>query len=349
MTQLPRRQILAALMLAGFAVYMIWDQSFWWGDREDYSFGYLVPFFVIYVLYDRWSVIRSYLYHGDRSGDLPSMESEGKQSLVRVLEYVAMSGFCVALLMFLLGALLRSVSGPQNPVSLAIAIGFCGILLSSVFIMSREHINGEPMSLRSRLGLTFLFLFPALIWLLSAPLMAGFEKAIRVFLLTKVTIVVFNVFDILGYELQREGNILILPKGEVGVEEACSGIRSLTACLVTGSFLSAVFLTRFWKKVLLVASAMALAVITNMLRSTFLTLWAYHHGSPAIDEHWVVPLLGDIGSVHDVTGFAILGLTTLGLFMLLPIFNFQLKDFEEDSDEDLPSVEATNSVDTNCQ
>ena len=144
---------------------------------------------------------------------------------------------------------------------------------------------------------------------------------------------VFSVFDIIGYEIEREGNVLILPEGQVGVEEACSGIRSLTACLFAGSFLAAVFLNRFWKKVLLVCAAMGFAVMTNLIRSFFLTLWAYNYGSQAIDEHWVLPLVGDIGSVHDVTGFAILGFTCVGLIMLLPIFNFSLKDFQHPDEE----------------
>ena len=38
-----------------------------------------------------------------------------------------------------------------------------------------------------------------------------------------------------------QGNVLALPTGNVGVEDACSGIRSLTGCLFAGSFLAAVF------------------------------------------------------------------------------------------------------------
>jgi exosortase len=146
---------------------------------------------------------------------------------------------------------------------------------------------------------------------------------------------------VMGYEIEREGSVLILPDGQVGVEEACSGIRSLMACLFAGSFLAAVFLNRFWKKVLLVAAAMGFAVLTNMIRSLFLTMWAYHYGSTAIDEHWVLPLVGDIGSVHDVTGLAILGFTCVGLICLLPIFNFSLKQYEVHLDEldDAPEEE----------
>ncbi|MGJ8650454.1 MAG: exosortase/archaeosortase family protein [Opitutaceae bacterium] len=328
--QLPRIQIAASFMLLGFALFMVWDQFYWWGEREDYSFGYLVPLFAAYVIYDRWSTIRSYLFVGHAPDEtVPAgVNLNGRASTF--CEWIALAGFVGAAGLYSIGALLRSVSGPQNPASLAIAAGFAGIGLCTIFIFSKESADGRPMPLKQRLLLVGLFLFPLLIWLLSAPLVTVVEKNIKVFLLTKVTVVVFNLFDILGYELEREGNVLLLPDGQVGVEEACSGIRSLTACLFAGSFLASVFLDRFWKKVMLVGAAMIFAVMTNLMRSIFLTLWAYHNGSQAIDEHWVLPLIGDIGSVHDVTGFSILGFTCVGLIALLPIFNYKLKEFDDD-------------------
>lgn len=330
---------MAAGLLVGFVIYTIWDQFYWWGNREDYSFGYLVPLFCGYVLFDRWPTIRSYLFTGHAPG-APAPPAAERSGLVVVLEWIAVAGLLASLLLFAVGALIRGATGPQNPASLAIAMSLSGLILSVVFMFTKQRVDGEPMPLKQRLAVTALFLFPALIWMISAPLVAVLETKIRVFLLTKVTIIVFHSFDFLGYELERQGNILILPEGQVGVEEACSGIRSLTACLFAGSFLAAVFLDRFWKKILLVAAAMIFAVLTNLIRSIFLTLWAYYHGSQAIDEHWVLPLIGDIGSVHDVTGMAILGVTCVGLICLLPIFNFKLKDFDEEDWESPESSEA---------
>ncbi len=324
----PRIQIAASVMLVGLALFMVWDQFYWWGNREDYSFGYLVPLFAAYVLYDRWPVIRSYMFCGHAPGEAPGPVVAGRGA-TPLFELLAMLVFFTGAGLYAIGALLRSVTGPQNPASLAIAVGFGGVFLSTVFIFTKDSADGTPMPLKQRLALTALFLFPAMIWMLSAPLVSVLETKVRVFLLTKVTIVVFNLFDLLGYELERQGNVLILPEGQVGVEEACSGIRSLTACLFAGSFLASVFLDRFWKKVLLVLAAMVLAVFTNLIRSTFLTLWAYYYGSHAIEEHWVLPLFGDIGSVHDVTGFAILAVTCVGLILLLPVFNYKLKDFDD--------------------
>jgi exosortase len=335
-------QIAFACVLLGFAFYTVWDQLFWWGNRDDYSFGYLVPFFVGYVLFDRWPNIRSYLFTGTAPGE-PAADQEKSSSIiwVRLLESIAVAAFAASLLLFAVGALLRAATGPQNPASLAIAASLGGVTLSGIFIFTKQRIDGHPMPLKQRLALTALFLFPALIWLLSAPLVSVLETQIRVFLLTKVTIVVFGLFDFLGFELEREGNVLILPDGRVGVEEACSGIRSLTACLFAGSFLAAVFLDRFWKKILLVAAAMLFAVLTNLMRSLFLTYWAYQHGAGAIDEDWVLPLIGNIGTVHDVTGMAILGVTCVGLICLLPIFNYKLSDFD---DEDFVAAPAAESL-----
>jgi exosortase len=229
--------------------------------------------------------------------------------------------------------LIRMATGPQNPASLAIAMSFAGMLLSSVFIFTKETVDGRPMSVKARISVTLLFIFPALIWLLSAPMVAVLDNKIRVLLMNKVTVVVFGVFDFMGYELERQGNVLILPEGSVGVEEACSGIRSLTGCLFAGSFFGAVFLKQFWKKALMVFLAMCLAVLMNLIRSMFLTIWSYHHGPNAIDAEWTLPIIGDIGTVHDVTGLLIMVATCIGLMCFLPIFNYQLPDFDDELDE----------------
>ena len=313
----------AALMLLCFTFYTIRDQFYWWSTREDYSFGVLVPLFASYVIYDRWPLIKSYLT-GEKFQFVDEPVKQKRALQAQLADWIAGAVFLASGSLFGVGALLRAVTGPQNPASLAIAVGFAGLALSTIFIMVTERKDGEAMSLKSRLNFTGLFLFPALIWLISAPLVSVLEMKIRVFLLTRVTVVVFTLFDIMGLEIEREGNVLFLPKGRVGVEEACSGIYSLTACIFVGIFLAAVFLDRFWKKVLLVLSAMLLAVLTNLIRSLFLTSWAYFYGPAAINDTWSLPLIGNIGTVHDVMGLAVLGITSICLLLMVPIFNFKL-------------------------
>lgn len=332
---LPRSQIAAAFILLAFAGLMVWDQLFWWMNNEDYSFGFLVPFFVGYVLYHRWPVIRNYLFRGSESEESPAPSGASSVAATQTLEWLAVVAFLASLALFAIGMLIRMATGPQNPASLAVALSFSGMLLSAVFIFTKETADGRPMSLKARISVTLLFIFPALIWLLSAPMVAVLDNMLRVFLMNKVTVVVFGIFDFMGYELERQGNILILPEGSVGVEEACSGIRSLTGCLFAGSFFGAVFLQQFWKKALMVFLAMCLAVLMNLIRSMFLTLWSYHYGPNAIDAEWSLPIIGDIGTVHDVTGLLIMVLTSIGLLCFLPIFNYKLPEFEDEEDASL--------------
>ena len=352
LSQIPKSLLLAVLLLLALASFMIWDQSYWWESRDDYSFGYLVPLFALYVLYDRKEAIGGMILGGDKESynanndksDKPSLFPEKELSIISDL--IALVAFIVGASLYFIGGLLRAATMPQNPATLALSIGFALIFLSLSFIFSKKTFSGESMDLRSRFNFMLIFLFPALIWLISAPLVSVAETKIRVFLLTQVTVVVFSFFDFLGLAIERQGNVLVLPEGVVGVEEACSGIRSLTACLFAGSFLAAVYLKPLWKKLMLIFMALILAILTNLFRSGFLTLWAYLFGAEAINDHWVLPILGDIGSVHDVMGLAVLVLTTIGLLLLLPILNFDLSNFKKrllGSSQSLVSAESTDS------
>lgn len=88
---LSRDQIIAVVMLSGFGLYTIWDQLHWWSTREDYSFGFLVPLFVSYVIYDRWSLIKTSLV-GKSVG---ANDEHENVFLIRLFEWVAYGIFCV--------------------------------------------------------------------------------------------------------------------------------------------------------------------------------------------------------------------------------------------------------------
>ena len=343
---LPRTTQFAFWLGLVFVGLVIYDQLFYWSNMEDYSFGYLVPIFVGYVVYDRWPKIRTLLL-----GENDDMLSSTKPSiLMRATEVVFYLGLLMALAMFLLGGLILASQGPSNQGSMLMAAGLSGIVLGLAFLVARDDAKGRVLSWKERLGFTFLFLFPALAWLISAPMVMYMDSTVKLILLKWVTHIVFTVFNFLGLTVIQNGNVLELPKGEVGVADACSGVRSLTGCIFVGSFMAAVFLDRFWKKVLMIVLSMILAFITNIFRSLFLTGWAYAYGSGAID--------GDIfrnphtlpdgstnpdfvfASVHDIAGYSVMGLTFVVLLMLLPIFNFKIAP-PEDEEEDEEAGEPT--------
>jgi exosortase/archaeosortase family protein len=305
----PPRFLAALAVALAFGIFVTIDQAHWWVLRADYAYGWLVPVFVVFVISERWARLVAIFRSAGESPLHPWAR--------RVVSSVAGLALAGGIIAFLMGALYRAGAGVSQPGSLALALGFSGLVLGMVYFNVPEGRLGDgsgtglgaALRADARLRATALFLFPALIWIISAPLVTAVENSISLFLLRRVVTVVFTVFSVLGYPLVQQGNVLLLPHGEVGVADACSGIRSLTGCLFAGSFLAAVFLDRWWKKVLLVMVAMGLAVFTNLLRSLFLTGWAYAYGSDAIE-----------GRLHDGTGLAVLGLTCVGLFCLLPLF-----------------------------
>ena len=304
----------AALGLSGgFLVFVAWDQSHWWRTKEDYGFGWIVPLLVGFVIYDRWNKIREVT--GVCADPRAVRVTGARKWLLRILIVSTLIG---GVLLFLLGAFYRAGAGPSHPGTLAITMGAAAIILPLLFLnapagaVKPDEAGARKVGLFEdpRVRLTGLFLFPVLVWLVSAPMVSLVENQLSLFLLGKVVAVVSFVFEMLGLPLEQQGNVLLLPSGSVGVEDACSGIRSFTACLFAGSFLAAVFVTRWWKKIALVTAAMALAFLTNLVRALFLTAWAYRHGPEAIS-----------GTVHHIAGYSVLGLTVAGLMCLLPLLN----------------------------
>ena len=275
------------------------EQSHWWMIREDYLFGFLALPFAGFVLSERWGRIQELLRgsgDGGQKGEAP-----------KVWDVVAIVVFVGALMAVLLGALIRWSQGHSQPASFLWSFAFPSMVFSTVWLFAKAE-NGRQLTGPDRVELIGLLAFPSLVWLLSTPVLSFVEKQVSLFLLRQVVTVVFTIFEVLGLFVEQRGNTLILPKGVVGVADACSGIRSLMACIFAGSFLGAVFLGKFWKKLLFVGLACGFAFLFNIVRSLFLTLWAYQKGADSIK-----------GQVHDITGFAVLGLTGLCLLGLVPI------------------------------
>lgn len=307
---IPNRFLAAVAVSLAFVVFLTLDQAHWWQMKPDYAFGWLVPLFVTYVVAERWPRLRSILR--------PRGPSPLPPALRGAVTVAASLSLVLGLVMFVFGALYRAGFGSTQPGSLALAMGFSGVLLGMLYFNvpdgraggDRPAAGWRALREDARLQAVALFFFPAFIWMISAPMMSAVENSVSLFLLRKVVAVVFAVFNFLGYPMIQEGNVLVLPHGRVGVVDACSGIRSLTGCLFAGAFLAAVYLDRTWKKLLLIACAMGFAFLGNLLRSLFLAGWAYAYGPKAIE-----------GSLHDVTGLAVLGLTVVGLFSFLPLFS----------------------------
>jgi len=287
------------LMMASLC-YVLWPI---WSTRMDYTFGMITPMFVAFIVYDRKEHIFKYFF--DECAQ--SENSSGFAKLFFNLFFGSMITFSL-LVYFLFGFIYFMTKNAGAPIyGMTIGASFAAFALC--FFASSQNIHGQIKPIKERLNFVKLFIFPCFIWLISAPLFGAVESFISLKLLAIVAQITCFVMNFLGFSVELKGNVIEFPTGSVGVADACSGIRSLTACIFAGSFLAAAMLDKFWKKIALIALSMVFAFFCNLLRALFLSFWAYENGSESIG-----------GEVHDIAGYAVLGLTVVGLLCFVYLF-----------------------------
>ena len=113
-----------------------------------------------------------------------------------------------------------------------------------------------------------------------------------------------ELLQLLGMTAYREGNLIDLGFTQLQVVDACSGLRYLIPLLLLGVLIAFYSRLSFRKRVLLVASAIPLSILTNSLRIASVGL--------------LYPVLGaraSEGLLHDVTGWLIF-MISLALLLL---------------------------------
>src|SRR5262245_11156482 len=101
---------------------------------------------------------------------------------------------------------------------------------------------------------------------------------------------------LLGTPTLVEGNLIRVSNGLVGVNEACSGIRSLQTSLMIGLLFGELKRLSVLRRVALVVCAVLIGLLANFLRAVFLV-------RVAATEN-----LSGVGRWHDIAGYSIIAL-----------------------------------------
>lgn len=258
----------------------LWPQ---WQHNPDLSHGLFMP--VVFLL----------LLHEARKNGTPRFLREGAGTRL---------GFGVLLIA---GLLALGASGLY-----AAAVDWSHALVNFMLTVALALFLGAALIVYSGAALRFIgFNWSALmavwLWLLSAPIPPGTYTRLTLGLQLWVSEGVLRTLHILGIAAIRHGNIIHMANTTVGVEEACSGIRSLVSCVFAGFFFSATLVRRPWARAIIIGLSAPVALGMNFIRSLTLTLLS----NSGVDI---------MGLWHDATGFAVLGVTAAmlgGLALLL--------------------------------
>ncbi len=138
------------------------------------------------------------------------------------------------------------------------------------------------------------FAFPVVIIFTAVPWPDFVEGPLTQGLMRLVATVAVEVLDLVGVGALQHGNLIEVGSGVVGVDEACSGIRSLHGSLMASIVLGEFFRFDAVRRIGLVGVSLAVAFATNVFRASFLAWNAAHSGLGAVDR-W-----------HDSAGFTTL-------------------------------------------
>lgn len=270
----PHR-LVAGVALAAVALFCLntWPD---WSSNPDLSHGFFAPLVFLLLLWE-----------GARHHTLRWLAADWRS--------VAASVACLAgafLALALAGLLAASVGWSHAIVRFVFAGCLVLLLAAAWLVLARDDVRAVPFNWT---------IFTAIgLWALVAPLPHGTYSRLTLELQGNVTTFVLQTLHLFGVPARQQGNVIELANTSVGVEEACSGIRSLVSCLYAGAFFAAWQVRRVGPRLLLLLAAPVLAIGMNFARSLLLTLLA--NSGRDITGLW-----------HDWTGYAILGITAVTL------------------------------------
>src|SRR6266513_947077 len=276
----PLAFVLSVLFLGALWFGLCRELSGEWSVNEQYNFGWFVPFFALCLFWLRWQ-------------DRPEIRSQ--KSEVRSRTLIA-SAIAIVSLFLLLPVRLFEIANPEWRL-LAWVHAAAVMTLTLLLIW---YAGGMPW-LRH-------FAFPVVFIFIAVPWPTQLEVPIIQGLMRIVAHVAAETAMLLGTPAKVEGNLIRVSNGLVGVNEACSGIRSLQTSLMISLLFGEVKRFSVLRRLILVVCAVVIALLANFLRAVFLVRIAATEN------------LSEVGRWHDVAGYSIVAfvfVATLGVAYLL--------------------------------
>ena len=240
-----------------------------WSLNAQYSYGWVVPFLAVFIFWRRWS-------------ERPAAETPSSRALPITL--------IVLCALFLFPIRLIAEANPDwRLVSWAFALTAATLSISFIYL-----IGG--------FGWLRQFAFPFLFFLAAVPWPVRFEQQIIQGLMRSVTAINVTILNAIGVPALQHGNVIEVASGLVGIEEACSGVRSLQATFMISLFLGELYSFSWPRRILLVVAGAFLAFVSNIGRTAILVWIGANRGTKAL-ENW-----------HDPAGLTIMLICLFGLW-----------------------------------
>jgi exosortase len=177
-------------------------------------------------------------------------------------------------------------------------------LLSWTMALSAGIITTCGIYLSGGMGRVRHLAFPILFFFVAVPWPTNLEQFVIQGLMRIDALLNVEFLNAIGIPAVQLGNIIEVGTGFVGIDEACTGIRSLQATFMVSLFLCELYRFTVRRRIILVAAGAFLAFFCNLVRTFLLVYVGAIRGSEAIKK-W-----------HDPAGHTILVICLLALWGL---------------------------------
>lgn len=260
---------LAKAMLPAWVAmgWLIWQTSWYWSHKPDMSFGWIVV------------VLCGFLVTEVAPG-LPPLRCRWTP--------VSVGLSVLGLGLLLLFQLYQAAFGTMPASLMALALGSMAIVTANILYSYGPGALGT-------LGFAFYFI------LIALPLPSFVQSLVIANLQTFVAAVNEELLNLIGIPAQRTGAIIELATGRVGVDDACSGFRSLQSSIMAALFIGFLIFRNWGWRAALGVLAVLLAILGNLGRTFYLCYQGASKGTDAVR------------GVHDAAGWSVMLFTAAGV------------------------------------
>lgn len=321
----PARWVLLLLAFVYLWFRLIDNLRVEWTTNPTYSYGWIVPVLCIGLLLRRWQAGKEMRTQGPRDPGTQGPRDQGiagvettddgtgeakDESPSSILHppssalpcqpsafspqplafgrglhppssILALAAFAALALLYLPTRLVEAATPEWRPIQWSLAIITIGLTLCAIGSAKGRHwlwVTAFPIA----------FLLVAIPWptLIETPIIQRLTQA--------NSALVIEILGIIGIPAVQHGNLIEVGTGTVGIDEACSGIRSFQSSLMISLFIGEFCRLGLWRRLFLVPIGFLVAFGWNVCRTTILTWIAARKGVAAISDY------------HDQAGLTIL-------------------------------------------
>ena len=281
------RLILGILSLAGVWGMLIYQLQLTWSLNDQYSHGFIVPILCLYLALKTKS------------------KEENNRELSQTSKSRAWLFLGIPCLLTLLPLwVIREANSDWRMLNVALFI--CAASFTFALAYDQGGFNRAKM-----------LAFPILFFMVAIPWPLATDLQLTQWLQGRVSSLIVNILLFMGHEVRLLGNVIDIGVfGQVGVDEACSGIHGLQASLVVSLFLGFYYRLGNIHRIIFSLAGAVVALSLNLLRA-FSLAFIQIKGHGQLLHEPLFSIFGlDAPTLHDLAGWVESGGILIVLFLL---------------------------------